>query len=151
MTADPLTLTCLACGKGNRLPAERLSLGPRCGACGAPLAGGEVAELDLATLERAVRGDGLALIVDLWAPWCGPCRMMAPEFARAARALAPAVRFAKIDTERHPDAAVRFAVRGIPLLILFAGGQEAGRLSGARPAADIAAFVRDRLAATAAA
>ncbi len=151
MTAELLTLTCLACGKGNRLPAGRLTEGPRCGACSASLADGEVAELDLATLERAVHNDGAPLLVDLWAPWCGPCRMMAPEFARAARMLAPAVRLAKIDTERHPDAAVRFAVRGIPLLILFAGGREIGRLSGARPAADIAGFVRDRLAATAAA
>jgi len=149
MAADALTLTCLACGKGNRLPADRLAAGPKCGACGTPLADGRVAEMDLATLERALQGDGVPLIVDLWAPWCGPCRMMAPEFAAAARTLSPAVRFGKIDTERHPDAAARFAVRGIPLLILFAGGREIGRLSGARPAADIAAFVQGRIAAPA--
>lgn len=146
MATDALKLTCLACGKGNRMPADRLAAGPRCGACGTPLADGRVAEIDLATLERALQGDGVPLVVDLWAPWCGPCRAMAPEFAAAARRLAPAVRFAKLDTERHPDAAIRLAVRGIPLLVLFQGGRERGRLSGARPAGEIAAFVEGHLA-----
>ncbi|MCC6305925.1 MAG: thioredoxin family protein [Rhodobacteraceae bacterium] len=149
MPADPLTLTCLACGRVNRLAPDRLAQGPRCGACGAAIADGSIADLDLATLERAVARDGLPLLVDLWAPWCGPCRAMAPEFAAAARALAPGVRLARIDTERHPDAAVRFAVRGIPLLILFAAGRERARLTGARPAREIAAFVEEGLAALA--
>ena len=140
--APSLKLSCTTCGQMNRLPADRLSRGPKCAICGAALTGPKVAELDAAAHDKAVRGDDLPLIVDYWAPWCGPCRMMAPEFARAAAAAGPAVRFAKINTEDHPAVSQRLAIRGIPLLILWKGGREVARLAGARPAADILAFVR---------
>lgn len=143
--ADGIVLTCLACGRRNRVEAARLGDGPKCGACGAALAAGEVAELTPELLEAAAGSDGLPLLVDLWAPWCGPCRMMAPEFAKAARTLAPGVRLAKLDTERFPEAAARHRVQGIPLLILFEGGREVARLTGARPAGEIVRFVRERL------
>jgi thioredoxin 2 len=142
-------LTCLDCGQANRVAADRAA--PKCGVCGAPLVAPRVAAIDLATLNRAVRADDRPLLVDFWAPWCGPCRMMAPDFARAAEVLAPAVRLAKIDTQDHPDAAARFGIRGIPLLILFERGREVARLSGARPAAGIAAFVREHIGPRAAA
>ena len=129
----------------NRVPAARLAAGPKCGVCGAALADGRVMELDAAAHDRAVRGDDLPLLVDYWAAWCGPCRMMAPAFAKAAKALAPAVRFAKLDTEAHPIVAQRAAIRGIPALILYHRGREVARLAGARPAAEIAAFVRSHL------
>lgn len=101
--------------------------------------------MDIATHDKATRGDGLPLLVDYWAPWCGPCRTMAPEFARAAQILAPKVRFAKMNTEEHPNVSQRLGIRGIPLLILYADGREIARLTGARPSAEIAAFVREKL------
>lgn len=140
--AESVKLFCATCGQGNRVPAERLTAGPKCGSCGDPLVTGKVAELDPATHDRMVRGDGLPLVVDYWAPWCGPCRMMAPEFARAAGALKGRARFAKIDTQDHPAVSQRLGIRGIPLLILWKGGREVARLAGARPAAEIAEFVK---------
>ena len=133
-------LTCLACGQANRVPADRLTHGPNCGTCGAPLVSGKVAEVDLATVEKAMR-DGLPLLADFWAPWCGPCRAMAPELAKAAGALRGQARVVKIDTDRHPDAAIRFGIRGIPSLHLFADGRELARSAGAKPASAIVAFV----------
>ena len=145
--ADHVKLACLSCGQANRVAATRLTSAPKCGTCGAALADGRVAELDPATLARAI-GDDLPLLVDFWAPWCGPCRMMAPQFAQAARELAPKVRLAKIDTQQYPQESARRGIRGIPLLILFHRGREIGRLSGARPAAEIAAFARGNPATT---
>ena len=142
---DAVRLTCATCGQANRLPLDRLASGPRCGSCGEPLADGRVHELDQLSHDKAVRRDELPLLVDYWAPWCGPCRMMAPEFAKAAKALAPRVRLAKLNTEDHPTIAARAGIRGIPALILYRKGREVARLAGARPAADIVAFVNQHL------
>ncbi|MBT8411125.1 MAG: thioredoxin TrxC [Octadecabacter sp.] len=142
---EAVKLTCLACGQINRVPTAKISAGPKCAKCSNALAGGTVAELDMQVHDRAVRSDDLPLIVDYWAPWCGPCRMMAPEFAKAAAALRLNARFAKIDTEQFPAVSQRLQIRGIPLLILYKNSREVGRLSGARPASDIEGFVRQHL------
>ncbi|OYX41525.1 MAG: thioredoxin TrxC [Rhodobacterales bacterium 32-67-9] len=147
--ADAVKLICATCGQANRVPAARLAEAPKCGACGDPLVTGKVAELDLTAHEKLTRGDEMPLIVDYWAPWCGPCRMMAPEFAKAAQALKGRARFAKIDTQDHPAVSQRLGIRGIPLLILWHRGREVARLPGARPAAEIEAFVRSRAGAAA--
>ncbi|SLN67335.1 Thioredoxin-2 [Roseovarius gaetbuli] len=142
---DVVRLTCLACGQANRVPVAKLDAGPKCAKCGTPLAAGDVTAFDARVHDKATQTDELPLIVDYWAPWCGPCRMMAPEFSKAASALQGKARFAKIDTEQFPQISQRLQIRGIPLLILYHRGAEIGRLSGARPAAEIEDFVRRNL------
>jgi thioredoxin 2 len=142
--SDALRLTCTSCGQANRVPAARLDSQPKCGICGAALHDGRVHELDAAAHDKALRDD-LPVLVDYWAPWCGPCRMMAPEYAKAARQVAGRARFAKLNTEDHPAIAQRAGIRGIPALVLYHRGREIARLAGARPAAEIAAFVTSSL------
>ncbi len=140
--ADAVKLTCATCGQANRVPTARLGDAPKCGSCGDVLLDGSVAELDATTHDKVTRGDALPVLVDYWAPWCGPCRMMAPEFAKAAKAVATEARLMKLNTEDHPQVSARIGIRGIPALILYRNGREIGRLAGARPSADIVAFVR---------
>jgi len=132
---------CPHCGQVNRVPDANTGAA-RCGACHEPLFNGEPAAVDLARLERFVTRDQRPILVDFWAPWCAPCRMMAPQFVAAARQLEPGMRLLKLDTEAHPDAGARFGIRGIPTMILFHGGREAARQSGAMSAGDIVAWVR---------
>ena len=100
-------LTCLDCGQMNRVPAEKLGAGPKCGTCGTPLMPGKAMEVDAATLARAAKADDVPLVVDFWAPWCGPCRMMAPEFSKAAGQLRGEARLVKLNTEDHQVAGTK--------------------------------------------
>lgn len=137
-------LVCPSCRAVNRVDETRLGRAV-CGKCGKPLAGGEVLHLDAALLDKLLARDGLPLVVDFWAPWCGPCRAMAPAFEEAASQLVPWVRLGKVDTEKEQALGARFQVQSIPTLVLFRDGRELDRLPGARPARDIVAWVRERL------
>ena len=130
-------LVCLSCGQTNRVPDEKFGAHPKCGTCGARLVRGEPVVVSFDVLDKAARTDELPLVVDLWAAWCGPCRMMAPEFAKAARTLEGKARFVKLDTEAYPQSGTRFGIRGIPLMIAFHRGREVKRQAGAIPAAAI--------------
>jgi len=134
-------LVCLECGQTNRVPCDRLGQGPKCGICGAGLMPGRAVDVDPGVLGRAARGDEVPLVVDFWAPWCGPCRRMAPEYNRVAADLRGRVRFVKLDTEAHPEVASRQGIRGVPTLMLYRGGQAIARQSGMMPAAGIRAWI----------
>ena len=125
------TLTCLSCAQLNRVPYDRLAANPKCGSCGAALVPAGPVDVDPAILQKAAAQDDLPLVVDFWAPWCGPCKMMGPEFAKAAKALKGEVRLVKLNTEAHPKAGQIYGIRGIPTMVGFSGGRERKRQSGA--------------------
>jgi thioredoxin 2 len=139
---DPLHIVCPHCSTTNRVPAERAGSGPLCGNCHNVLFNGHPFELDEAAFERHIASNDLPVVVDFWAPWCGPCRSMAPEFEKAATMLEPTVRLVKVNTELAQNLARRFNIRSIPTMALFRGGREIARQSGAMGATAIASWVR---------
>lgn len=140
--ASALRLVCTGCGQINRVAADRLHDLPICGRCRQPLVVAEPIDVDTAMFNRLLQKDELSMVVDFWAAWCGPCRMMAPEFAAAAATLAPEFRFVKVDTEAEQALAARYNIRSIPTIVVFRGGREIARQSGALDRRGIVEWVR---------
>jgi thioredoxin 2 len=140
--SEPVIVVCPHCHSPNRLPADRLGDGATCGKCKSPLFRGEPLELDAASFDSHVGRSDVPVLVDFWAPWCGPCRAMAPAFAAAAGELEPEFRLAKVNTEEEQQLAARFGIRSIPTLILFRNGRELARQSGAMDAGNLMRWVR---------
>ena len=139
--SEPLHVVCPSCSTVNRVLPERLGAA-RCGRCKEALFTGKPIEVDDASFAVQVGKSDLPVVVDFWAPWCGPCRMMAPHFERAAAEIEPHARLAKLNTEEAQQTAARFAIRGIPTLVIFRKGQEIARQSGAMDYGTLTRWIR---------
>jgi len=142
--SDGVHVVCGNCGGVNRVPRARIEEDPKCGKCKASLLKGPPTELTEQTFDPFIGRNELPVVVDFWADWCAPCKMMAPVFAQAAREQGTRVRFAKIDTDTAPGISQRYAIRSIPSLLLFRGGAEVDRAVGALDAARLRAWLSDR-------
>ncbi len=143
MNDTRVQLPCPHCGAQNRLPAARVDDTPNCGRCGQPLLQGQPLALGDADFDAVVGTTALPVLVDFWAPWCGPCRAMAPAFDQAGRQLAGRALLVKVNSDDSPQLSARFGIRSIPTLVKLQGGRELKRQSGALPAAGIVALASD--------
>jgi thioredoxin 2 len=141
-------VNCASCGRANRLAFDALGRTTRCGQCKTALSppNAPIEISDSATFDAATTASALPLIVDFWAPWCGPCRMVAPELERLARSTAGRYLIVKVNTDAVTDLAARFRIRSIPTMAVMHGGRELARSAGARPAAEIQTFVEQAVA-----
>lgn len=143
--SDAVHVVCPSCDAVNRIPAARLADGPKCGQCKSALFTGMPLALTAANFEKHIGRSDIPVVVDFWAPWCGPCKMMAPQYEQAAQSLEPAVRLAKLDTEAHQALGARYNIRSIPTLAVFKGGREVARQAGAMGMNDIIRWVRSQI------
>jgi thioredoxin 2 len=140
---EGLVLQCPKCGQANRVPFGRVGQRAKCGRCEADVRDpGKPVAVDGAELEGLIQQSPLPVLVDFWAPWCGPCRMVAPQLEQVAQRMAGEVVVAKLNTDECPEAGARYRVQSIPLFVVFARGREVLREAGARPAAQIERLVR---------
>lgn len=146
MSEESLHIVCPSCLSTNRVPLARLEAHPQCGRCKAALFQGRPLEVDAEGFRRLIEHSEQPVLVDFWAPWCGPCVQMAPQYAAATQRLEPQLRVAKLDVQAHQEVAAALRIQSIPTLALFHGGREIARTQGALGAMDIVRFAAEALA-----